>query len=52
MNRPILAAALLPLFTLPAYPQSPRLSLRGVISYPDGSPAPNAPIQLSRKNAV
>src|SRR5580698_531471 len=49
MNRPILAAALLPLFALPTYPQSPRASLQGLVSYPDGSPVPNAPIQLKHQ---
>ena len=40
MNRPIFAAALLPLLALPAYSQSPRASLQGLVSYPDGSPVP------------
>jgi hypothetical protein len=51
MNRPILAAALLPLLALTAYSQSPRASLQGHVSYPDGSPVPNAPIQLKHQTS-
>lgn len=49
MNRPILAAALLAWFVLPTYPQSPHAPLHGFVSYPDGSPVPNAPIQLKHQ---
>jgi hypothetical protein len=49
MKRPILAAALLPLLALSAYSQRPRASLRGLVSYPDGSPVPNAPIQVKHQ---
>src|SRR5579863_865931 len=49
MNGSILAAGLLPLLALPAYPQSARASLQGLVSYPDGSPVPNAPIQLKHQ---
>src|ERR1700687_2643640 len=49
MNRPILAAALLPLVALSVYSQSPRASCEGLVSYPDGSPVPNAPIQVKHQ---
>jgi hypothetical protein len=49
MKRPILAAALLPLLALSAYSQRPRASLQGLVSYPDGSPVPNAPIQVKHQ---
>jgi hypothetical protein len=49
MKRPILAAALLPLLALSAYSQRPRASLQGLFSYPDGSPVPNAPIQVKHQ---
>ena len=42
----IRVAALLPFLALPGYPQSARASLQGLVSYPDGAPAPNAPIQV------
>ena len=51
MNRPIFAAAVLPLLALLAYPQSPRTSLQGLVSYPDGSPVPNAPIQVKHQTS-
>ena len=49
MNRPILAAGLLSLLALPAYPQTPRAYLQGLVTYPDGSPVPNAPIQVKHR---
>ena len=49
MNRPILAAGLSTLLALPVYPQDARESLEGLVSYPDGSPVPNAPIQVTRQ---
>src|SRR6202142_866569 len=51
MNRPILTAALLSLLALPAYPQSSRASLQGLVSYPDGLPVPNAPIQVKHQTS-
>jgi hypothetical protein len=49
MSRSILAAALLPLLALPGLPQSTRASLQGLVSAPDGSPVPDAPIQVKHK---
>lgn len=49
MNRSLTAAAWLPIFVLAAYAQIAPASLHGRVLYPDGTPVPNAPIQVKHK---
>lgn len=49
MNRSLIAAASLPFFVLAMPAQTAPVSLQGRVTYPDGSPVPNAPIQVKHK---
>ena len=49
MDRSLNAAAWLPILVLSAYAQIAPASLHGRVLYPDGSPVPNAPIQVKHK---
>lgn len=49
MDRLLAAAALLPVLASCLCAQSAPSSLQGHVSYPDGSPVPNAPIQVKHK---
>lgn len=49
MNRSLSAAASLSLFVFSMYAQNAPPSLQGRVTYPDGSPVANAPIQVKRK---
>src|SRR5215472_11691137 len=48
MNRWWMARSL-PILVISAFAQNAPVSLRGRVTYPDGSPAPNAPIQVKHR---
>jgi hypothetical protein len=49
VNRSLMHLASLPIFLISLCAQSAAASLKGRVLYPDGSPVPNAPIQIKHK---